>query len=160
MEKLEWCRYPTIKKFRRYLYSFWRDPRTWQTDGQTDGRTLDNSKDRACIASRGKKSHANVYMEQKRREPNERKRLWPRLYDMPYNFRIAFIRWGSVDYDIWMFDFSLSSLRGIIISLCGCQFVTLCWMCCRYYRPNMSFVSFLSWVINPDGTQTVCNMPT
>ena len=22
MEKLEWCRYPTVKKFRRYLYSF------------------------------------------------------------------------------------------------------------------------------------------
>ena len=25
-----------VKKFRRYVYSFWRDPRTWQTDGQTD----------------------------------------------------------------------------------------------------------------------------
>jgi len=24
------------QKFRRYLYSFWREPRTWQTDGQTD----------------------------------------------------------------------------------------------------------------------------
>ena len=36
MEKLEWCRYPMVKKFRRYLYSFWRDPRTWQTDGQTN----------------------------------------------------------------------------------------------------------------------------
>jgi len=22
MEKLEWCRYPMVKKFRRYLYSF------------------------------------------------------------------------------------------------------------------------------------------
>jgi len=21
-EKLEWCRYPTVKKFRRYVYSF------------------------------------------------------------------------------------------------------------------------------------------
>jgi len=37
MEKLEWCRYPMVQKFRRYVYSFWRDPRTWQTDGQTDG---------------------------------------------------------------------------------------------------------------------------
>jgi len=35
-EKLEWCRYPMVKKFRRYVYSFWRNPRTWQTDGQTD----------------------------------------------------------------------------------------------------------------------------
>ena len=34
-EKLEWCRYPTVKKFWRYVYSFWRDPRTWQTDRQT-----------------------------------------------------------------------------------------------------------------------------
>ena len=48
-EKLEWCRYPMVEKFRRYLYSYWRDPRTWQTDGQT----LHDSKDRACIASRG-----------------------------------------------------------------------------------------------------------
>ena len=36
MERLEWCRYPMVKKFRRYVYSFWRDPRTWQTDGRTD----------------------------------------------------------------------------------------------------------------------------
>ena len=42
-EKLEWCRYPMVKKFRRYLYSFWRDPRTCQTDR----RTLHDSKDRA-----------------------------------------------------------------------------------------------------------------
>jgi len=34
MQKLEWCRYPMVKKFRRYLYSFWRDPRTWRTDRQ------------------------------------------------------------------------------------------------------------------------------
>jgi len=49
-KKLEWCRYPMVKKFRRYIYSFWRDPRTWRTDGQT----LRDSIDRACIASRGK----------------------------------------------------------------------------------------------------------
>jgi len=35
-KKLEWCRYSTVKKFRKYVYSFWRDPRTWQTDGRTD----------------------------------------------------------------------------------------------------------------------------
>jgi len=49
---------PDGEKFRRYVYSFWPDPRTWQTDRQTDGqtdrRTLHDSKDRACIASRGK----------------------------------------------------------------------------------------------------------
>ena len=36
MEKLEWCGYPMVKKFRRYAYSFWHDPRTWVTDGRTD----------------------------------------------------------------------------------------------------------------------------
>jgi len=36
MEKLEWCGYPKVKKFRRYVYSFWYDPRTWQTGGRTD----------------------------------------------------------------------------------------------------------------------------
>ena len=50
VEKLERCRYPMVKKFRRYVYSFWRDPRTWQTDG----RSLHDSIDRASIASRGK----------------------------------------------------------------------------------------------------------
>jgi len=47
VEKLECCRYPNVKKFRRYIYSFWRDPRTWQTYGQTDRRTLHDSIDRA-----------------------------------------------------------------------------------------------------------------
>jgi len=28
MEKLEWLGYPTVKKFRRYLYTFWRNSRT------------------------------------------------------------------------------------------------------------------------------------
>jgi len=28
IEKLEWCPYPMVKKFRRYVYSFSRDPRT------------------------------------------------------------------------------------------------------------------------------------
>ena len=38
-EKLEWLGYPMVKKIRRYLYSFWRNSRTWQTDGQTDRHT-------------------------------------------------------------------------------------------------------------------------
>ena len=35
MEKLEWLGYHMVKKFRRYLYSFWRNSRTSQTDGRT-----------------------------------------------------------------------------------------------------------------------------
>jgi len=36
MKKLEWHGYPTLKKFRRYVYSFWHDPRTWQTHRRTN----------------------------------------------------------------------------------------------------------------------------
>ena len=54
-EKLEWLIYHVVKKFRRYLHSFWRNSRTWQTDGQTDGRTPGDSIYRAyAYASRGK----------------------------------------------------------------------------------------------------------
>jgi len=35
-EKLEWLGYPMVKKFRRYLYSFWRNSRTWRTHRQTN----------------------------------------------------------------------------------------------------------------------------
>jgi len=35
-EKLEWRGYQTVKIFWWYVYSFWHDPRTWQTHGQTD----------------------------------------------------------------------------------------------------------------------------
>jgi len=34
--KMVLCCYPIVKIIRRYVYSFWRDPRTWQTDRQTD----------------------------------------------------------------------------------------------------------------------------
>jgi len=47
MGKLEWCRYPMVKKFRRYLYSFWRNSGTWRTDRQTDGRTPGDGNSRA-----------------------------------------------------------------------------------------------------------------
>jgi len=47
MEKLEWCRYPIVKKIRRYVYSFWRDPRTWQMDRRTDRQT-----DRHCMTAK------------------------------------------------------------------------------------------------------------
>ena len=62
-EKLEWLGYPKVKKIRRYLYSFWRNSRTWQTDTQTDRHTDTawRHRLRLCIASRGK----NVKHEQK-----------------------------------------------------------------------------------------------
>ena len=52
MEKLEWCGYPTVKKIRRYVYSFWHDPRTWETDGRTDRQTdtTRRHRPRLCIA--------------------------------------------------------------------------------------------------------------
>jgi len=34
MEKLEWCGYPKVKKFWRYVYSFWQNLRTWRTYGR------------------------------------------------------------------------------------------------------------------------------
>ena len=44
-KKLEWRGYPMVKKFRKYVYSFSHDPRTWQTD-KTDWRT-----DRHCMTA-------------------------------------------------------------------------------------------------------------
>jgi len=45
-EKLEWLRYPIVKKFWRYFYSFWHNSRTWQT--HTDRQTPHDG-----VASRG-----------------------------------------------------------------------------------------------------------
>ena len=56
MQKLEWLGYQMVKKFRRYVYSFCHDPRTWQTDRRTDGRTPGDSIYRAyAYTSRGNK---------------------------------------------------------------------------------------------------------
>jgi len=38
-EELEWWGHPTVRKFWRYVYSFWHDPRTWRTDTHTDTQT-------------------------------------------------------------------------------------------------------------------------
>jgi len=51
MEKLEWLGYPMVKKIRRYLYSFWRNSRTWRTDGHRVTAIA-----ALCIASHGKYS--------------------------------------------------------------------------------------------------------
>ena len=53
MEKLKWCGYQMVKKFRRYLYSFWCNSRTWRTDRQTDIRWQHIP--HLCIASHGNK---------------------------------------------------------------------------------------------------------
>jgi len=47
MGKLEWCRYPMVKKLWRYLYSFWGNSRTWWTDRQTDRQTPGDGNSRA-----------------------------------------------------------------------------------------------------------------
>jgi len=39
LEKLKWWVYPTVKKVWRYVYAFWQNVRTWQTDTQTDRQT-------------------------------------------------------------------------------------------------------------------------
>jgi len=43
---------PMMKKFRRYIYFFWHDARTWRTHIQTD--TAWRHRPRLCIAPRGK----------------------------------------------------------------------------------------------------------
>ena len=45
------------KKVWEYVYSFWHNTRTWQTDRRTDGQmnTARQHRPRLCIASRGKK---------------------------------------------------------------------------------------------------------
>ena len=54
---------PMVKKFRRYVYSFWRDPRTWQTDRQTDRRTPGDSKDRAYASHRAVKIDTGTFVQ-------------------------------------------------------------------------------------------------
>ena len=53
---LLWLGYPMVKKFRRYLYSFWRNSRTWQTHRQTDGQTPHDSISRAYASHRAAKT--------------------------------------------------------------------------------------------------------
>jgi len=52
-KKPEWLGYHMVKKFRRYLYSFWCNSRTWQTGRQTDGHRMPAIA-ALCIASHGK----------------------------------------------------------------------------------------------------------
>ena len=59
-QKLQWLGYQIVKKFRRYLYSFWRNSRTWRTEGQTD--TGWRHIPRLCIAWRGKNWDENWHV--------------------------------------------------------------------------------------------------
>ena len=55
---LLWLGYPMVKKFRRYLYSFWRNSRKWRTQRHT--HIAWRHRPRLCIASRGKNGYAGT----------------------------------------------------------------------------------------------------
>jgi len=40
VEKLEWWVYPVVEKVWRYVYQFWQNVWTWQTDRHTDGHRM------------------------------------------------------------------------------------------------------------------------
>jgi len=61
-EKLEWLGYPMVKKIRRYLYSFWRNSRTCQTDRQTDGHRMTTIAALMHSIARQKSSPGNLRM--------------------------------------------------------------------------------------------------
>ena len=52
-EEVERFGYPTVKTVCRYVYSFWQNSRTWQTDGRTERHHV--TAGRACIASRARR---------------------------------------------------------------------------------------------------------
>jgi len=57
-----------VKKFWRYIYSFWQNVRTCQTNVQTDRQTPHDDIGRACIASRCRKPDL---------DPSDKKSYWP-----------------------------------------------------------------------------------
>ena len=62
-EKLEWCGYPTVKEFWRYVYFVWHNARTRRTHTHRERETHRHRMtaiSRACIASRGKKRRCAV----------------------------------------------------------------------------------------------------
>ena len=46
-KKLEWCGYPTAKEVWEYVYSFWHNTWTWQTDGHPPHDSVAQQKLRA-----------------------------------------------------------------------------------------------------------------
>ena len=87
--KLECCRYPMVKNFWRYVYSFWRDPQTWQTDGRMDRQKLHDSKDRAYASHRAVKNkksanctfhwHTQYFLQQILQRHKETQRLYTKM---------------------------------------------------------------------------------
>ena len=57
MEKLEWCRYPMVKKFEDMFIRF---DVIHERDGRTDGQTVRDSKDRAYASHRAVKSEVQL----------------------------------------------------------------------------------------------------
>jgi len=57
-KKLEWCGYPTVKIFCRYVYSFWQNVRTWQTHTKTDRHTHGH---RMTAKAAQKLSHTEIF---------------------------------------------------------------------------------------------------
>jgi len=66
-EKLEWCGYLTVKIFWRYVYSFRQTPRTWCTDGRTDGPSDTAWLRRPCLHSSAWQKY-NYYMQWKQED--------------------------------------------------------------------------------------------
>jgi len=79
-EKLEWLGYPMVKKYQRYLYSFWRNSGTWQTDRRTDRRT-DGRTPRAGI-------YLNILRDNRRGVSRETK-MWAAVRENGDFFAIA-----------------------------------------------------------------------
>ena len=52
---------PMVKKFRRYVYSFWHYPRTWQTARRTDGRTPHADIGRSYASHRAAKTPSAIF---------------------------------------------------------------------------------------------------
>ena len=71
-EKLEWCGCPTVKKFWRYVNSFWQNVRMWQTDRQTPSDSIGC----ACKALHGKIDDETVSVVVVRE-----RRWWPHCYN-------------------------------------------------------------------------------
>jgi len=57
-KKLQWRGYSTVKKIWWYVYSFWHNSRTWQTDTHTD--TAWRHRPRLRIALHAKKSIPHI----------------------------------------------------------------------------------------------------
>ena len=75
-----------VKKFRRYLYSFWHNSRTWQTHRHTHTDTAWRYRPRLCIASRGKNDREVIYLYVRYMVPCDRQRFhalrqWSKLKD-------------------------------------------------------------------------------